>query len=167
VFGYIHAMEREARKRRLERFSRNERIFPGGEHETGHCGACARIIAERFGGEVRGYWHEDNPVARVGEVEGGHDFAITPDRFLVDPWLFHYYAETPVLDLTEPAGQAEATARYGPEEKWERVPSRDRLSCRRRSPASGGHGRFRALGGVYTEQNLCAATSGILVLLPL
>ena len=120
-------MDRDARKRRLDRFSRNETIFPGGDHATAHCGACARIIADRFGGEVRGYWHEDNPTARVGETEGGHDFATTNDRFLVDPWLFHYYGDPPVLDLTEPAGQAEASARYGPEEKWEMLPSRASL----------------------------------------
>jgi hypothetical protein len=113
---------RQQRRRRLERFSRNEGIFPGGEHETGHCAGCARIIVGRFGGEVRGYWHEDNPTARVGEVEDGHDFAVTADRFLVDPWLHHYYGDSPVLDLTEPAGQAEALARYGPQEKWELLP---------------------------------------------
>jgi hypothetical protein len=120
-------MDRESRKRRLERFSRNERIFPGEEHATAHCGACARTIADRFDGEVRGYWHEDNPTARVGEAEGGHDFAITEDRFLVDPWLFQYYGDSPVLDLTDPAGQAEAAARYGPEENWTLVPNRAAL----------------------------------------
>jgi hypothetical protein len=79
-------MDRDSHKRRLERFSRNERIFPGGEHETRNCTGCARIIADRFGGEVRGYYHAHNPTARVGESEGGRDFAITPDRFfLVDP----------------------------------------------------------------------------------
>jgi hypothetical protein len=126
-------MDRIARKRRLERFSRNEKIFPGGDDATGNCGACARIIADRFGGQVRGYWHEDNPTARVGEVEGGHDFAVTADRFVVDPWLYHYYGDSPVLDLTEPAGQAEAAARYGPEEKWELVPMRVRLQAGNRS----------------------------------
>jgi conjugative relaxase-like TrwC/TraI family protein len=54
-------------------------------------------------------------------------FAITEDRFLVDPWLFHYYGDSPVLDLTEPAGQAEAFARYGPEENWKPLPSREAL----------------------------------------
>jgi len=78
---------RRQRRGRLERFARSERIFPGGDHPTGHCGACARIIADRFGGEVRGYWHDDNPAASVGETEGGHDFAVTADRFLVEPWL--------------------------------------------------------------------------------
>ena len=115
-------MDRENRKRRLDRFSRNERIFPGGEHESRNCTACARIIADRFGGEVRGYFHAENRTARVGEGEFGHDFAVTSDRFLVDPWLFHYYGEVPVLDLDVPADRAEALARYGPEENWKRVP---------------------------------------------
>jgi hypothetical protein len=115
-------MDRNSRKRRLDRFSRSERIFPGGEHETGHCAACARIVIERDGGEVRGYWHDDNPTARAGDIEGGHDFAITPDRFLVDPWLFHYYGDSPVLDMDVPAERAEALTRYGPEENWKRLP---------------------------------------------
>ena len=72
-------MDREPRRKRLERFARNERIFPGGDHPTGNCGACARIITDRFGGKVVGYYHADNPTARVGEVEFGHDFAITED----------------------------------------------------------------------------------------
>jgi hypothetical protein len=116
-------MDRDSHKRRLERFSRNARIFPGGEHETRHCTGCARIIADRFGGEVRGYYHAHNPTARVGESEGGHDFAITSDQFLVDPWLFHYYGESPVLDLAVPGDRAEAAARYGPEENWQRLPN--------------------------------------------
>ena len=116
-------MDRDSYKRRLERFSRNARIFPGGEHETRNCTGCARIIADRFGGEVRGYYHAHNPTAHVGESEGGHDFAITADRFLVDPWLFHYYGESPVLDMSNSSDQAEALARYGPEENWQHVPS--------------------------------------------
>src|ERR1700680_3163603 len=132
-------MDRDALKRRLERFSRNEKIFPGEDNATAHCGACARIIADRFGGEVRGYWHEDNPTARVGEVEGGHDFAITEDRFLVDPWLYHYYGETPVLAVRKPAGQAEAATRCGPQENGELVPSRASLKASR--ARSGGHYR--------------------------
>jgi hypothetical protein len=115
-------MDRDSHKRRLERFSHNERIFPGGEHETRNCTGCARIIADRFGGEVRGYYHAHNPTAGVGETEGGHDFAITSDRFLVDPWLFQYYGVSPVLDMDVAADRAEAFARYGPEENWQRVP---------------------------------------------
>jgi hypothetical protein len=114
--------DRESRKRRLDRFSRNDRIFPGGAHETGNCTACSRIVTDRFGGEVRGYYHAHNPTALFGESEGGHDFAVTSDRFLVDPWLFHYYGESPVLDMDVPGDKAEALARYGPEENWQRLP---------------------------------------------
>ena len=82
-----------------------------------------------------GYYHAHNPNARVGESEGGHDFAITSDRFLVDPWLFHYYGASPVLDMDVPADQAEALARYGPEENWQRVPNLPRvLSGQQRRP---------------------------------
>jgi hypothetical protein len=112
----LDSAARRQRRGRLERFASNDRVFPGGDHPTGNCGACARIVTDRFGGKVVGYYHADNPTARVGETEFGHDFAITEDRFLVDPWLFHYYGDAPVLDLTEPVGQAEAAARYGPEE---------------------------------------------------
>jgi hypothetical protein len=115
-------MDRDSHKRRLERFSRNERIFPGGEHETRNCTGCARIIAGRFGGEVRGYYHAHNPTAGVGESEGGHDFALTSDGFLVDAWLFHYYGANPVLDMRLAEDRAEALVRYGPEENWQRVP---------------------------------------------
>jgi len=120
-------MDRDSRKRRLERFARNAQIFPGGDHETGNCAACARIIAERFGGEVRGYFHGHNPTASVGQTEGGHDFALTSDRFLVDPWLFHYYGESPVLDMSIEEDREDAWARYGPEENWQRLPDVSRV----------------------------------------
>ena len=115
-------MDRESYRRRLERFSRSERIFPGGEHETRNCTGCARIITERFGGQILGYYHAHNSTASVGETEGGHDFALTADRFLVDPWLYHYYGEAPVLDMTVRGDREIALARYGPEENWQRVP---------------------------------------------
>jgi hypothetical protein len=35
--------------------------------------------------------------------------------------------DSPVIDLTEPAGQAEAAARYGPEVNWKPLPSREAL----------------------------------------
>ena len=119
-------MDRDLYKRRLERFSRNEQLFPGQGHETGTCTGCALVITSRFGGEVRGYFHAHNPTALVGESEGGHDFALTPDRFLVDPWLFHYYGESPVLDMANPADREVALTRYGPEENWQRLPDAQR-----------------------------------------
>jgi hypothetical protein len=57
-------MDRDARKRCLDGFSRNERIFPGDNHPTGNCSACARNITDRFGGRVVGYYLVGNATAR-------------------------------------------------------------------------------------------------------
>jgi hypothetical protein len=97
----------------LERFAKDARRFPGGEDPTRHCTGCARLVTEGFGGEIRGYWTEDNPLATAAAAEGGHDFALIAGRFIVDPWLYHYYGESPVLDLGVPAERAEAACRYG------------------------------------------------------
>src|SRR5579862_7975235 len=96
----------------LERFAKDADRFPGEEHATAHCGECARLVVEKFGGEIRGYWAEDNPEAAAGHDGGGHDFALV-GHFIVDPWLYHYYVESPVLDLDIPADAAEAARRYG------------------------------------------------------
>jgi len=53
---------------------------------------------------------------------------VTRDRFLVDPWLYHYYGEAPVLDLAVPAEQRETVARYVRRIKWERLPDRGRAA---------------------------------------
>lgn len=99
------------------------------------------IITDRFGGKVVGYYHADNPTARVGETEYGHDFAVTEDRFLVDPWLYHYYGEGPVLDMDVAADRTEAAARYGPQENWKPLPPRESLVKVARSRSRGGRGR--------------------------
>jgi hypothetical protein len=102
------------RKETLERLARDHVRFPGGDHPTANCGHCVQIVVAHFGGEMRGYWHDDNPTARIGEAGGGHDFASLPDGFLVDPWLFHYHGEAPVLDLTiARCEKATAVERYG------------------------------------------------------
>jgi hypothetical protein len=101
------------RRRALERFARDESRFPGGDHPTARCDHCAQIVVMRFGGDMCGYWHDDNPTACVGEAEGGHDFARLPDGFIVDPWLYHYYGEAPVLDLTIAEEKELAVKRYG------------------------------------------------------
>lgn len=113
---------RLALRNEIDQFARDEETFPGGEHETRNCTACAYLVVERFGGHVRGYYHAHNETASVGESEGGHDFALTPEGFLVDPWLFQYYGLSPVLDMDDPADRAEALSRYGPEENWQKLP---------------------------------------------
>ena len=106
----------------LDGFARDVERFPGGPNDTGSCTGCAYLVVEQFGGQVRGYFHAHNDTARVGESEGGHDFAITPEGFLVDAWVFHYRGEAPVLDLTLSEDRTEALARYGPEENWQKLP---------------------------------------------
>jgi hypothetical protein len=114
----VHQMKlRLERMIELTMFARDAKLFPGGDSPTAHCTGCALLVVSRFGGELVGYWHKDNPTATAGEAEGGHDFALT-DGFLVDPWLFHCYGEPPVLDLQSITGQAIAKGRYGPREKW-------------------------------------------------
>ena len=114
--------QRRALRERLDGFSRDQGRFPGGPHDTGSCTGCAYLVVENFGGQVRGYFHAHNETARIGETEGGHDFAITPEGFLVDAWVFHYCGEEPVLDLNLAGDRAEALARYGPEENWQKLP---------------------------------------------
>jgi hypothetical protein len=114
--------QREALRVELADFARDAERFPGGPHESGSCTGCAYLVVEHFGGQVRGYFHAHNETARVGETEGGHDFAITPEGFLVDAWIFHYYGEEPVLDLASDSDRVEALTRYGPEENWQKLP---------------------------------------------
>lgn len=113
--------QRNALRRELADFARASERFPGGAHESGSCTGCAYLVVEHFGGQVRGYFHAHNETARIGESEGGHDFAITAEGFLVDAWIFHYYGEEPVLDLNVANDLTEALARYGPEENWQRL----------------------------------------------
>jgi hypothetical protein len=122
--------QRDALRERLADFARDAERFPGGPHESGSCTGCAYLVVEHFGGQVRGYFHAHNEGARVGETEGGHDFAITSERFLVDAWIFHYYGEEPVLDLNIDGDLTEALARYGPEENWQRLRDAPVLSGR-------------------------------------
>ena len=122
--------QRDELRERLECFARDGERFPGGPHESGNCTACAYLVVEHFGGQVRGYFHVHNETALVGETEGGHDFAITPEGFLVDAWLFHYYGFGPVLDLKLASDRAEALDRYGPEENWQKLRDAPVLSGR-------------------------------------
>jgi hypothetical protein len=104
-------MIRSSRKTLIEFFARNRKAFLS----VGPSSECARLVVSRFGGEVRGFQFACNRAAGVGI---DHEFAITGDRFLVDPWLWRYRGERPVLDLTENIDFMEAVKRYGPEDNW-------------------------------------------------
>jgi hypothetical protein len=80
------------------------------------CTNSARMVAERFGGRVMGYWHKDNPTAALGEAEGGHDFAVVGD-YLVDGWACYVDTRGPaVLHLTRDVANIERL--YGDRSRW-------------------------------------------------
>jgi hypothetical protein len=115
---YGKMIKRRSLKRQLlYEFSIDEGRFPGGDHPTGNCTYCAGLVRGMFGGTIQGYSYADNPTAGYGEWEFGHDFLVV-DGFVVDPWLFHYYEQTPVLDTTDPLQMAEVYRRYGRPSLW-------------------------------------------------
>lgn len=94
-------------------------ILPNGRYAV-VCTFSARLVAELRGGEVYGYLSDDE--AFVGE--GGHDFALIQNRYLVDWWNRYVMGDTEqaVFDLEDPK-DAEIVARIYPKrESWELVP---------------------------------------------
>jgi hypothetical protein len=64
--------------------------WPDGS-STATCTNSAILVAEKFGGRVVGYHHEDNPKALLGQGLNGHDFALLfNDRLIVDWWATAY-----------------------------------------------------------------------------
>lgn len=91
---------------------------PDGEDESpfGICTMGAEWLQSRLGGEVRGYYIDDNPSATVGEAEGGHDFLLLPD-YIVDWWGSRYIGGPELLHRVR---DAKTIARlYGDESRWE------------------------------------------------
>ena len=90
------------------------------------CTLTARWLAERLGGVVMGYQHDNNPTARLGEVEFGHDFAFIDRRWIVDWWATEYGTGTEghpgVLDLADPHEAAPVRDYYGDQACWETLP---------------------------------------------
>lgn len=87
----------------------------------GVCTNCAQGIVDKFGGVVVGYHVSDNPTAKLGQVEEGHDFAIVGNgRYIVDPWAQHTVGETKksTLDLAKPEDRKEAISLYGDPSTW-------------------------------------------------
>ncbi len=87
------------------------------------CGNGADFVAEKYGGEVVGFFTEDNPVGSREIMEaGGHDFALIANRFVVDPWIVFFVQEDSriLLDLRDPEDRQEIARRYGHASEWER-----------------------------------------------
>lgn len=84
-----------------------------------HCTTCAGYVQMELGrGEVWGYEHSRNPTARLGQFEGGHDFLIVDNKFLVDTWGVNSEVRLPqpVLHLVRDAEIIRAF--YGDPDTW-------------------------------------------------
>lgn len=88
---------------------------------VGRCTDTAIYLADKLGGVVYGYTTEDNPEAQVGADEGGHDFAMVDDRWLVDFWAKDTYQLPDLYDITKAADKRLVRKRYGDVLKWTRM----------------------------------------------
>jgi len=97
-------------------------VFRESRREAVSCFACAEEAQQKLGmGKVLGYFGEDNPTARLGSKEGGHDFLLIGGRFIVDIWAKDTvnYTDRYVLDLAAPAQRNEIDELYGPMWHWD------------------------------------------------
>lgn len=88
------------------------------------CTNSAKLVADRYGGVVCGFFAEDNPVGSPEITDaGGHDFAVISNRFIVDPWIVFFVEEDSriVLDVEDQADHEEIVRRYGDPFKWKIV----------------------------------------------
>jgi hypothetical protein len=87
------------------------------------CAHGALYLQRVAGGVVLGYRHDDNPTASLGAAEGGHDFLLVDDRFVVDLWGYDYDGRVPtgVLDLQDPSDASVIARLYGDAARWELV----------------------------------------------
>lgn len=92
---------------------------------VGRCTDTSVWLAERLGGVVYGYAHVENPDAEIGSVEGGHDFVVVRDRWLVDWWAADTYQYRDLYDLSDPADLELVRELYGDPGRWRAMDAED------------------------------------------
>jgi hypothetical protein len=92
---------------------------------VGICTHSSVYLADRLGGAVYGYLIEDNPEAKIGGAEVGHDFTVVDDRWLVDFWAKDSYQLPDLYDMTDPDERRQVRERYGDPGKWTRMTPED------------------------------------------
>jgi hypothetical protein len=102
---------------------------------VGRCTDTSVWLAERLKGVVHGYHHEDNPTAVLGETEGGHDFLLIDDRWLVDWWAKDTYQERDLYDLKKLEDQAEVERLYGDPKNWKAMGPKEFAQYRKHAKA--------------------------------
>lgn len=90
----------------------------------GTCTVTAAAIAADLRAAVYGYAAENNPDAELGQLEGGHDFALVENRYIVDWWATAYPAlagHPGVIDTVDPAWAERVLRWYGPRQRWSKL----------------------------------------------
>jgi hypothetical protein len=102
----------------------------GGVGLIGRCTDTSVWLADLLGGVIHGYLHDDNPTAIMGEPEGGHDFVLVDDRWLVDWWAKDTYQERDLYDLKNSVDESEVLRLYGDPQKWLPMSAEDFLKSK-------------------------------------
>jgi hypothetical protein len=83
------------------------------------CSQSAIESQKILGGTIYGYFTTDNPTARLGQSEGGHDFLVLVDedcRYILDIWGAAYQGTPLVLDFR--TDWRKISVLYGSRSKW-------------------------------------------------
>ena len=78
---------------------------------------CKWLIDNHFpNAKIVGYYCDENPTAIVGEAEGGHDFLLIDDTYIIDFWYKTFYDQsTPAII------KASDQTVYGDKSTWTEV----------------------------------------------
>lgn len=94
-----------------------EHVFPNGR-AAAICTSGACIVADHFGGKRFGFPGDYSIENR--DTQGGHDFAVVDDRYIVDYWIKHVVGDARgVFDMRDPNDAKLIQHYYGDQTKWE------------------------------------------------
>lgn len=102
----------------------------GEEAPFGTCTCSAGWMAEELGLDrclILGYLSRNNPKARAGRDEGGHDFLVVDNNVIVDVWLSELYRGPLITQMSD---WKAVRKWYGEPSQWERVSFVDMMVSR-------------------------------------
>jgi hypothetical protein len=93
----------------------------GEEAPLGTCTCSAGWMAEELGLDrclILGYLSKNNPKARAGRDEGGHDFLVVDGKVIVDVWLSEWWRGPLITQMSD---WKAVRKWYGEPSKWEKA----------------------------------------------
>lgn len=88
------------------------------------CTGYAMEVLRRLGAErvkVYGFFADDNPKAKIGQVAEGHDFALVDDKFIVDPWIATVESVSDEFVFELGVDDQVIAELYGEKDKWTQI----------------------------------------------